>query len=155
MAAEHRAEGRARSAPDVFVSASPGRRLKDMSTSHAAIAPSPNPRAVLGALGTVAVAAITLLTAFELVEWSAAQTALVIAETGALAGLITALVAHLTPATSKEHVALAATFTATVSATLALGSGFVWWNLTEQQTSAVAGVVTAVLGVGGAVLARQ
>jgi hypothetical protein len=126
-----------------------------MSTSQAAIMPSPNPRAVLGALATVAVAVTTLLTVFKVVDWSAAQTALVIAEAGALAGLITAVVAHLTPAAPKEHVALAATFTATVAATLALGSGFAWWNFTEQETSAVVGVVTAVLGVGGAVLARQ
>jgi hypothetical protein len=125
-----------------------------MSTSHAVI-PSPNPRAVLGAFGTLVVAMITLLTVFEAVDWSAAQTALVIAEAGAVTGLLTALVAHLAPATSKEHVALAATFTATVSATLALGSGFDWWTLTEQQTAAVGGVVTAILGVGGAVFARQ
>jgi hypothetical protein len=98
---------------------------------------------------------ITLLTVFEAVDWSAAQTALVIAEAGAVTGLLTALVAHLTPTTSKEHVALAATFTATVSATLALGSGFDWWTLTEQQTAAVGGVVTAIIGVGGAVFARQ
>jgi hypothetical protein len=126
-----------------------------MSTSHVAVIPSPNPRAVLGAFGTLVVAMITLLTVFEAVDWSAAQTALVIAEAGAVTGLLTALVAHLAPATSKEHVALAATFTATVSATLALGSGFDWWTLTEQQTAAVGGVVTAIIGVGGAVFARQ
>jgi hypothetical protein len=126
-----------------------------MSTPQAAITPSPNPRTVLGALGTAAVAVITLLTVFETVDWSAAQTALVIAEAGALAGLMTALVAHLKPETPEEPVALAATFTATVAATLALGSGFAWWNFTEQETSAVGGVVTAVLGVGGAWLARQ
>ena len=37
----------------------------------------------------------------------------------------------------------------------ALGSGFGWWSLTEQQMSAVAGVVTAIPGVGGALFARQ
>jgi hypothetical protein len=127
-----------------------------MSTSEAVITPSsPDPRAVLGAIGALVVAAVTLLTVFQMVEWSAAQTALVLAETAAVTGLVTALVAHLTPATSKEHVALAATFTATVSATLALGSGFSWWTLSEEETSAVVGVVTAVLGVGGAMFARQ
>jgi hypothetical protein len=129
--------------------------LWGMSTSQSAVLPSPSPRAVLAALGTLAVAAITLLTVFKLVDWSAAQTALVVAEVGAVTGLVTALVAHLTPATSKEHVALAATFTATVAASLALGSGFGWWDLTEQETSAVGGVITAVLGVGGAVVARH
>lgn len=117
--------------------------------------PSPSPRAVLAALSTLGVAVITLITVFKIVDWSAAQTALVVAEVAAVTGLVTALVAHLKPATSREHVALAATLTATVAATLALGTGFRWWTLTEQETSAIAGVVTAVLGVGGAVFARQ
>jgi hypothetical protein len=117
--------------------------------------PSPSQKAVVGGLGTLAVASLTIVTVFKLVTWSAAQTALVTAEAAAVAGLITAVVAHLMPGRSKEPVALAATFTATVSATLALGAGFGWWSLTEQQTSAVAGVVTAVLGVGGALLARH
>jgi hypothetical protein len=127
-----------------------------MSTySQAATLPSPNQKTVVGGLGTLAVALITIVTVFKLVDWSAAQTALVTAEGAAVAGLTTALVAHLLPGRSKEPVALAAAFTATVSATLALGSGFGWWSFSEQQTSAVAGVVTAVLGVGGAVLARH
>jgi nitrate/nitrite transporter NarK len=90
-----------------------------------------------------------------MVDWSAAQTALATAEAGAVAGLVAALVAHFKPGTAKEPVALAATFTATVSATLALGSAFAWWSLTEQEMSAVAAVVTGILGVGGAVFARQ
>jgi hypothetical protein len=127
-----------------------------MSTSsQAATLPPLNPKTVIGALGTLAVSLITIVTVFQVVHWSAAQTALVTAEAAAVAGLITALVAHLRPGTSKEHVALAATCTATASATLALGSGFGWWSLTEHQTSAVAAVVTAVLGVGGALLACQ
>jgi hypothetical protein len=116
---------------------------------------SANPKSVAGALGTVALASITIVTVFKAVDWSAAQTALVTAEAAAVAGLVTALVAHLRPGTAKEPVALAATLTATVSATLALGSGFGWWSLTEQQTSALAGVLTALLGVGGAVVARD
>ena len=128
-----------------------------MSTSsQAATPPSATPKAaVVGGLGTLAVALVTIVTVFKVVDWSAAQTALVTAEAAAVAGLVTALVAHLRLSTSKEPVALAATSTATVSATLALGSGFGWWSLTVQQTSAVAGMVTAVLGVGGAVLARH
>jgi hypothetical protein len=125
------------------------------SSSQAAVLRSPNPKAVVGGLGTLAVALITVVTVFKVVDWSAAQTALVMAEAAAVAGLITALVVHLNPGTSKEPVALAATFTATVSATLALGSGFGWWCLTPQQTSAVVGVLTAVLGVGGALFARH
>ena len=117
--------------------------------------PSPNQKTVVGGLGALVVALLTIVTVFKAVYWSAAQTALVTAEAAAVGGLITALVVHLAPGTSKEPVALAATLTATVSATLALGSGFGWWSFTEQQTSAVAGVVTAVLGVGGALFARH
>jgi hypothetical protein len=117
--------------------------------------PSSNQKTVVAGLGALVVASLTIVTVFKAVNWSAAQTALVMAEAAAVAGLITALVVHLAPSTSKEPVALAATLTATVSATLALGSGFGWWSFTEQQTSAVAGVVTAVLGVGGALFARR
>jgi hypothetical protein len=117
--------------------------------------PAPNTKAVLAAAGTLALAIITLLTVFTVVEWSAAQTALVTAEVGSLVALGTALVAHFKPSTSKEQVAIAATLTATVAATVALGSSFGWWHLTETQSSALGGVITAVLGVGGAMFARQ
>jgi hypothetical protein len=75
---------------------------------------------LLVALGILAVAVIGILTSFSIVEWSAAQTTLVTAEAGAIIGLLSALLAHFWPATSKEPVALAATCTAAVSATLAL-----------------------------------
>ena len=128
-----------------------------MSTTQAAAAPPAfvDPRAVIATFGALVVATITLLTVFEVVAWSAAQTALVVAEATAVTGLVAAIVAHLTPATKKEPVALAATFTATISATLALGSGFAWWSMSEEETSAVVGVVTAVVAVGGAVLTRR
>jgi putative flippase GtrA len=112
-------------------------------------------KAVLGALGPLAVAVIALLTAFGIVDWSAAQTALVTAEAGALIGFVTALVAHFWPQTKQEPVALAATFTAAVSATTALGTGFGWWNLTEEQVSTLASVITAIIGVGSAMVARN
>lgn len=126
-----------------------------MSISEAATLPSPSSRTIVATLGTLGVAVITIVTVFGVVHWSAAQTALVTAEAAAIAGLLTAIVAHLRPGTSKEPVALAATLTATVSATLALGSGFGWWSLTQEQTSAVGGLVTAILGVGGALFARE
>jgi hypothetical protein len=127
-----------------------------MSTStQAATLPPLNPKAVIAAIGTLAVALIAILTVFKVVDWSAAQTALVTAETAAVIGFVTAIVAHLTPGTSKEPVALAATFTATVSATLALGTGFGWWSLSEQQVSALVGLLTAMIGVGTALFARQ
>jgi hypothetical protein len=109
---------------------------------------------LLVALGVLAVAVIGILTSFSIVEWSAAQTALVTAEAGAIIGLLSAELAHFWPGTPKEPVALAATLTAAVSATLALGAGFAWWHLTAEQTSALVSLVTAVFGIGGAVVAR-
>jgi hypothetical protein len=109
---------------------------------------------LLVALGVLAVAVIGVLTSFGIVDWSAAQTALVTAEAGAIIGLLGALLAHFWPDTSKEPVALAATFTAAVSATLALGIGFAWWHLTAEQTSALGSLVSAVIGLGAAIVAR-
>lgn len=112
-------------------------------------------RAVLAALGPLAVAVIVVLTVFQLVDWSKAQTALVTAEAGAIIGLVIAVVAHFWPTTKKEPVALAATFTAALSATIALGTGFGWWDLTKDENSALVGLVSAIFGIGGALLARE
>lgn len=112
-------------------------------------------KAQLVALGPLAAAIIAILTTFDVVDWSAAQTTLVTTEAGAVIGLISALVAHLWQATEKEPVAVAATFTAAVAATLALGSGFSWWHLTTDQTGVLVSLVTAVLGVGSALIARS
>jgi hypothetical protein len=125
-----------------------------MSTQDAAPLRPADPKVVVGAFGTLSVATITLLTVFTLVEWTAAQTALMTAEAAAVGALIAAALAHLRKGTATEHVALAATFTASVSSTLALGSGFAWWTLTEAQTGALIGVVTAVVGVATALFAR-
>ena len=110
--------------------------------------------ALITALGILAGAIITLVTVFEVVHWSAGETALVTAEVAAIAGLFTAIFRHFKSGTPQEHVAVAATFTAAVSATLALGTGFGWWSMTEQETAALLGVITALLGVGTALFAR-
>jgi hypothetical protein len=65
------------------------------------------------------------------------------------------LTLHLLPTTKREPVAVAATFTAAVSATLALGTGFVWWHFSPVEIAALVGVLSAMIGVGSAVLARQ
>ena len=57
--------------------------------------PSSHQKTIVGGLGTLAVAVLTIATVFNAVNWSAAQTALVTAEAAAVAGLVTALVAHL------------------------------------------------------------
>jgi hypothetical protein len=115
----------------------------------------PSAKAMFASLGTLAVAAITLLTTFDVVDWSDSQTALVTAEAGATIGFLSAVYAHFRRATPKEPVALAATFTALVSATGALGTGFDWWDLTADEVSALVGAITATIGVGTAILARN
>lgn len=126
-----------------------------MSSLSTAALPSRDPRAVLAALGVLAATATVFLTTFTVVDWSAAQTAFVTAEASAVLGFVAAVAAHFKRATAKEHVALAGTFTAVVSATLALGTGFGWWELTQEQTGALLGMLTATIGVAGAMFARQ
>ena len=109
----------------------------------------------LGAPGGLAAAVIVLLTAFNLVTWSDFQTSLVTAEAVAVIGLFGALVGHFWRDSAQEPVALAATFTATVAATLALCNGFGWLTWTQDQITAVLGVFTAFLGVGSALFARS
>jgi len=111
-------------------------------------------KGALVALAPVAAAAITLVTTFGWAHWTATQTALVATEVGAAIGLISAVVAHYYPGTPKEHVAVAATFVAWISASLAVVSGFGWWTLTQEEISALGALVTAVIGVGGALFAR-
>ena len=98
--------------------------------------------------------AVVVLSTITIVDWSPAQTALVTAEAAAILGFLAALLAHLRPATAKEGVALAGTLTALVSATLALGTSFGWWSLTQDQAGALLGMVTAIVGVATAMLAR-
>jgi len=112
-------------------------------------------KGVLGAVGALAAAVIVFLTTFGIVDWSAAQTALVTAEAGAIIGLVTALVAHNWNGTKEEWVALGATLTAALTATLALGTAFDWWNLTDKEVSAAAGIITALVGIGAALFARS
>ena len=117
--------------------------------------PSLDPKPVVAALGALTAAAIVVLTTFALVDWSPSQTAFVTAETGAFLGFVAAGLAHLKPGTAKEPVALAGTLTALVSATLALGTGFGWWSLTQDQAGALVGMVTAIVGVATAMFARS
>ena len=112
-------------------------------------------KAIFVALGALATAVIVFLTTFGIVDWSAAQTALVTAEAAAIIGFLSALVAHRKEGTKEEWVALGATLTVAVTATLALGTGFDWWDLTEKEISAVASLITAIVGIGAAMFARS
>lgn len=109
---------------------------------------------VIGAVAALAAAVISLITALNVVHWTAAQTSLVSAESAAIIAFVAALAAHFWPGTSQEPVALAASFTALVTATATLGTAFTWWNLSTAQTSALVGVLAAAIGLGSALIAR-
>jgi hypothetical protein len=111
-------------------------------------------KAALAALGGLAVAVITLLATFGVVTWSSAQTGLATAEAAAVVGFLSACAANFWPGTKREPVAVSGTFTALVAATLALVSGFHVWTLTQDEISALMGLLTAMLAVGAALFVR-
>jgi uncharacterized membrane protein len=140
----------------LILSHSPGRVLSRFPTLQTEELKVPDKaKAVFVALGALATAVIVFLTTLGIVDWSDAQTALVTAEVGAIIGFVSALVAHRRKGTKEEWVALGATLTAAVTATLALGTGFDWWDLTEKEVSAVASLITAIIGIGAALFARN
>ena len=58
-------------------------------------------------------------------------------------------------ADQEQPVAVAGTVTAFVSATLSLGIGFAWWQLTQSQNASLIGLVTAIVAVVSALVARS
>jgi hypothetical protein len=111
--------------------------------------------AVVAAIGTLAAATISLITSLGAVTWSPAQISLATAEVGATIAFVTAVLAHYWPNTKQQPVAVAGAFTALITATLTLGTGFAWWTLTQPQTAALVSVVSAVIGLGSALIARS
>ena len=109
---------------------------------------------VLGGLAAVTGAVLGLLTSFDIVHWTSAQTTLVATEAAAFWALASAVTAHFWPQTKKQPVAVAGTITAFVSATLSLGVGFAWWQLTQPQNASLLGLVTAIVAVASTLLAR-
>jgi hypothetical protein len=111
--------------------------------------------AVVAAIGTLAAAIIGLITSLGAVDWSAAQISLVTAEVAATIAFLTAIITHFWPDTKKQPVAVAATLTAFLTATLTLGTGFAWWSFTAAQASALVAVVSSIIGVGSGLIARN
>lgn len=110
---------------------------------------------MLAPIAALVTAVISVLTVFQAVAWTPAQTTVVTTEAGAALGFIWSVLAHIWPGTQKQPVAMAATFTALATSTVALGSGFKWWHWTGEQMAAVDGLVTALVGVGTALVARN
>src|ERR1700749_3186866 len=81
---------------------------------------------LLGGLAVLTGAVIGLITSFNAVHWTSAQTTLVATEIAAFWALAAAVTAPLWPQTKQQPVAVAGTVTAFVSATISLGIGFAW-----------------------------
>jgi hypothetical protein len=115
----------------------------------------PKIAALLAGLTALTGAVIGLMTSFNAVHWTSAQTTLVATEVVAFWALASAVTAHLWPQTKKQPVAIAGTVTAFVSATLASGIGFAWWQLTQSQNASLISLVTAIVAVASALAARS
>lgn len=115
----------------------------------------PKIAALLAGLTALTGAVIGLMTSFNAVHWTSAQTTLVATEVAAFWALASAVTAHLWPQTKKQPVAVAGTVTAFVSATLALSIGFAWWQLTQSQNASLISLVTAIVAVAAALAARS
>jgi len=115
----------------------------------------PKIAALLTGLTALTGAVIGLMTSFDAVHWTSAQTTLVATEVAAFWVLAGAVTAHLWPQTKKQPVAVAGTVTAFVSSTLALGIGFAWWQLTQSQNASLISLVTAIVAVASALAARS
>jgi hypothetical protein len=112
-------------------------------------------KALLAGLAALTAAAIGLTTSFNVVHWTSAQTTLVATEVAAFWALASAVTAHQWPKTKKQPVAVAGTVVAFVSATLSLGIGFAWWQLTQPQNASLISLVTAIVAVVSALAARS
>jgi hypothetical protein len=126
----------------------------DISSSNTPLMP-PKIAALLAGLTALTAAVIGLMTSFNAVQWTSAETTLVATEVAAFWALAGAVTAHLWPQTKKQPVAVAGTVTAFVSATLSLGIGFAWWQLTESQNASLISLVTAIVAVVSALAARS
>jgi hypothetical protein len=115
----------------------------------------PRIAALLTGLTALTGAVIGLMTSFNAVHWTSAETTLVATEAAAFWALAAAVTAHLWPQTKKQPVAVAGTVTAFVSATLSLGIAFAWWQLTQSQNASLISLVTAIVAVAAALAARS
>jgi hypothetical protein len=115
----------------------------------------PKVAAFLTGLTALTGAVIGLMTSFNAVHWTSAQTTLVATEVAAFWALAGAVTAHLWPRTKQQPVAVAGTVTAFVASTLSLGIGFAWWQLTQSQNASLISLVTAIVASAAALAARN
>ncbi len=142
------------STPSAGASSTPPAGAPSDSGSHQPPVP-PKIAALLTGLTALTGAVIGLMTSFNAVHWTSAQTTLVATEVAAFWALAAAVAAHLWPQTKRQPVAVAGTVTAFVSSTLSLGIGFAWWQLTQSQNASLISLITAIVAVASALAARS
>jgi hypothetical protein len=146
-------KGEFMAATDTLSSHRPASTPSDSGSDQPAV--PPKIAALLAGLATLTAAVIGLMTSFNAVHWTSAQTTLVATEVAAFWALASAVTAHRWPQTKKQPVAVAGTAAAFVSATLSLGIGFAWWQLTQPQNASLISLVTAIAAVVSALAARR
>lgn len=110
---------------------------------------------LFAAFGTLGAATVGFVTTFEIVKWTPAQTTLVVTTGAAFLAFAAAVTAHVFPRTKKQPVAIAGAFTALVSCMVTMGAGFSWWDVTETQNAALGSLITAIVAVASALIARS
>ena len=140
-------------ATDTLPPASPADAPSDPGSNQPPV--PPKIAALLAGLTALTGAVIGLITSFNAVHWTPAETTLVATEVAAFWALAAAVTAHLWPQTKQQPVAVAGTVTAFVSATLSLGIGFAWWQLTQSQNASLISLITAAVAVAAALAARN
>lgn len=102
----------------------------------------------------VVAAVVAVLAGFDIVHWSAAQSALVGAEASSGLILILAVQQHFHAGTAEEPVAVAGSITAFSSSTFALLVGFQIVHWSDEQIALVLGLVVAIVTLAGSWAAR-
>lgn len=112
-------------------------------------------QAIGAAFVVVGNAIITMLITTGVAHWTDPQKAAAFVEVNVVVAMVIAIYAHFDPATSKEPVALASTFTALVTATLLLLVAFAIVHWTRAQVDTIVGTTTAVVALVTLLLARN
>lgn len=100
-------------------------------------------------------AVIVALVAFNVIDWSLDQAALVVAAVASGVLFFGSLVAHFKKGTSTEWIAVGTTLTAFVGSGLAALNAVNVLDLTRSQIETIIGVLVAALGISTGAVARE
>lgn len=111
--------------------------------------------AIWAAFVPIVIIAAALVPELKIEPWTTTQVTLVTAEVNAVSAVVLALVAYAWAHSVKEPAAVQGTLTALGVATLALGTGFGWWSLSDQATQLLVLLVGAVVVLVLTIFNRQ